>query len=74
MNCCFLLPNLKEQQKSGRSPFTVPEYLFYFQSYNGLKMSSFGSKSGKKILSKSIKINRFVTSCALHVDGMKKNR
>ena len=23
MKCFFLLPNLKEQQKSGRSPFTV---------------------------------------------------
>ena len=25
---CFLLLNLKEQQKSGRSPFTVSKYLF----------------------------------------------
>ena len=33
-------------------------------------MSSFRSKSGQK-LSKSIKI-KFVTSCAGHVDGMKK--
>ena len=58
MKCFFLLLNLKEQQKSGRSPFTVSLYLFQFQSYNGLKMSSFRSKSGQNTLSKSIKINK----------------
>ena len=27
MKCFFLLPNLKEQQKSGRSPFAISRYL-----------------------------------------------
>ena len=44
INCFFLMLNLKEQQKSGRSPFTVSLYLFWFLSNKGLKMSSFRSK------------------------------
>ena len=34
----FLLPNLEEQQKSGRLPFTFSQYLFYFQGYEGLRL------------------------------------
>ena len=68
----FLLLNLKEQQKSERSPFTVSYYLFFFQSYNGLRKSSFRSKSGQKLCRNQSKSIKFVTSCAGHVDGMKK--
>ena len=55
MKCFFIqLPNLKEQQKSGRSPFTVSQYLSYFQIYKGLKRVI----SGQKVAKKSIKINK----------------
>ena len=67
----FLLLNLKEQQKSGyrRLPFLIS---LLVQSYNGLKMSSFRSKSGQKLSRNQSKSIKFVTSCAGHVDGMKK--
>ena len=35
-------------------------------------MSSFGSKSGQKLCQNQSKSIKFVTSCAGHVDGMKK--
>ena len=37
-----------------------------------LKMSSFRSKSGQKLCRNQSKSIKFVTSCAGHVDGMKK--
>ena len=40
--------------------------------FNGLKMSSFISKSGQKLCRNQSKSIEFVTSCAGHVDGMKK--
>ena len=68
----FLLLNFKQQQISGRSPFTVSLYLIQLLSYKGLKMSSFRSKSVHKSCRNQSKSIKLVTSCAGHVDGMKK--
>ena len=68
----FLSLNFKEQQKSGRSLFTVSLYLIQLQSYKGLKMSSLRSKSVHKSCRNQSKLIKLVTSCAGHVDGMKK--
>ena len=47
----FSLLNLKEQQKSGRSPFTVSKYLFSLQSYRSLV-------SQQKVAEKAVEINQ----------------
>ena len=47
-------------------------YRFLISSYNGLKMSSFRSKSGQKLCRNQSKSIKFLRSCAGHVDGMKK--
>ena len=68
MKYSSLLLNLKEQQKSVRSPFTVSEYLLQFKSYNGLQKISFTVKCDRKSCQNRSKSIRFVTSCAGHVD------
>ena len=46
--------------------------IFYKIRHYGLKKSSFRSKSGQKFCRNQSKSIKFVTSCAGHVDGIKK--
>ena len=63
----FVIPEFERAAKIRKIVIYCFLYLFWFQSYKGLKKSSSDQKVMKQ-LSKSIK---FVTSCAGHVDEMK---
>ena len=69
----LLFLNLKEQQKLGRSPFTLflISLLVPKGSKNGSKNGRFRNKIGQNSCLNQSKSIKFVMSCAGHVDGIK---
>ena len=71
MKCSFFMLNLKEQQKSGRSPFTVSNIFSSFRVI-GIQRLVVSDQSARKSCRNQSKSIKFVALCAGHVDGMKK--
>ena len=74
MKCFFRIA--ESERAANIRKITVYRFLISllvrFQSYKGLKMSSFRSKSARKSCRNQSKSIKVVTACTGHVDGMRK--